>query len=84
MEQKLIILITGESCTGKNYYTDVWVSVFTICTRKSLIVRAVSISNTTKREYTIATGADLNRLLWNRTYKEQYRPVLIIFFQDQI
>jgi adenine phosphoribosyltransferase len=84
MEQKLIILVTGESCAGKDYCADVWVSVFTTCTQKSLTARAVSISDATKREYAAATGADLNRLLWDRAYKEQHRPALTTFFQGQV
>ena len=83
MEQKLIILVTGESCAGKDYCADVWVSVFIRCTQKSLMARAVSISDATKREYAAATGADLNRLLSDRGYKEQHRPALTIFFQGQ-
>jgi len=84
MEQKLIILVTGESCAGKDYCADIWVSVFTTCTHKSLTARAVSISDAIKREYAAATGADLNRLLWDRTYKEQHRPALTTFFQGQV
>jgi adenine phosphoribosyltransferase len=84
MEQKLILLVTGESYAGKDYCADLWVSVFTTCAHKSLTARAVSISDTTKREYAAATGADLNRLLWDRTYKEQHRPALTAFFQDQV
>jgi hypothetical protein len=46
--QKLIILIIGESCAGKDYYTDIWVFIFTIFTYKSLIIYIVSISNIIK------------------------------------
>ncbi|KAN0076370.1 Phosphoribosyltransferase-like protein [Elaphomyces granulatus] len=81
MEQKLIILVTGESCAGKDYCADVWVSAFT---HRSLTARAVSISDATKREYAAATGADLSRLLWDRAYKEQHRPALTTFFQRQV
>jgi adenine phosphoribosyltransferase len=84
MEQKLIILVTGESCAGKDYCADIWVSVFTTCTHKSLTARAVSISDAIKREYAAATSADLNRLLWDRAYKEQHRPALTTFFQGQV
>jgi adenine phosphoribosyltransferase len=84
MEQKLIILVTGESCAGKDYCADIWVSVFTTCTHKRLTARAVSISDATKREYAAATSADLNRLLWDRAYKEQHRPALTTFFQSQV
>jgi adenine phosphoribosyltransferase len=84
MEQKLILLVTGESYAGKDYYADLWVSVFTKGAHKSLTARAVSISDATKREYAAATGADLNRLLWDRAYKEQHRPALTAFFQDQV
>lgn len=81
--QKLIILVTGESCAGKDYCADVWVSVFNRYTHKSLTARAVSISDAIKREYAAATGADLSRLLWDRAYKEQHRPALTTFFQRQ-
>jgi len=84
MEQKLIILVTGESCAGKDYSADVWVSVFTTCSQKSLTARAVSISDATKREYAAATGANLNRLLRDRAYKEQHRPALTTFFQGRL
>lgn len=83
MEQKLIILVTGESCAGKDYCANVWVSVFIRCTHKSLTARAVSISDAIKREYAAATDADLSRLLWDRAYKEQHRPALTTFFQGQ-
>jgi adenine phosphoribosyltransferase len=84
IEPKLIILVTGESCAGKDYCADVWVSLFTACTQKSLTARAVSISDATKQEYAAATGTDLNRLLWDRAYKEQHRPALTTFFQGQV
>lgn len=84
MEQKLIIIVTGESCAGKDYCADVWVSAFIRCTHKSLTARAVSISDAIKRRYAAATGADLSRLLRDRAYKEQHRPALTKFFQGQV
>ena len=84
IEQRLIILVTGESCAGKDYCADVWVSAFIKYTHKSLTSRAVSISDAIKREYAAATGADLSRLLWDRAYKEQHRPALTAFFQKQV
>ncbi|KAF1956996.1 phosphoribosyl transferase domain protein [Byssothecium circinans] len=84
MQPKLIVLVTGESCSGKDFCADVWVSVFLRCTQKSLTARAVSISDATKREYAEATGADLSRLLCDRVYKEQHRPALTAFFQAQV
>ncbi|MCJ1404336.1 hypothetical protein MMC11_007561 [Xylographa trunciseda] len=83
MKQKLIILVTGESCAGKDYCADVWVSLYIGCTHKSLTARVVSISDAIKREYATATGADLSRLLWDRAYKEQHRPALTTFFQER-
>ncbi|KAI1980841.1 hypothetical protein LOZ53_004914 [Ophidiomyces ophidiicola] len=82
--QKLIILVTGESCAGKDYCANVWVSVFMRSTHKQLTARAVSISDVTKREYSEATGADLKRLLSDRAYKEQHRSALTNFFQRQV
>lgn len=84
MGPELIILVTGESCSGKDYCAGVWASVFTTCTRKYLAARVVGISDVTKREYAAATGADLDRLLRDRVYKEQHRPALTGFWQDQL
>jgi adenine phosphoribosyltransferase len=81
LEPKLIVLVTGEHGAGKDYCADVWVSFFS---NHKFRAQAVSISEVTKREYASATGADLNRLFWDRTYKEQHRPALTSYFQDQV
>ena len=81
MEPKLIVLVTGESGAGKDYCADVWVSVFT---SRGFKAHVVSISEATKHEYAAATGADVDRLLRDRTYKEQHRPAMTAFFQDQV
>lgn len=80
LEQKIIILVTGQSCAGKDFCADVWGSVFS----SQLTARVVSISSATKREYAEASGADLGRLLWDRAYKEQHRPALTEFFKKQV
>lgn len=80
LEQKIIILVTGQSCAGKDFCADVWGSVFS----SQLTARVVSISSATKREYAEASGADLGRLLWDRAYKEQRRPALTEFFKKQV
>lgn len=85
--QKIIILVTGESCAGKDFSADVWASVLSrrnITHYGQLTTRVVSISGATKREYAAATGADLGRLLWDRAYKEQHRPALTAFFKEQV
>lgn len=82
--QKLIILVTGKCGAGKDYCANVWVSAFTNATQRHLVARAVSISEATKRGYAVATGADLERLLSDRVYKEQHRSKLTEFFQDQV
>jgi adenine phosphoribosyltransferase len=84
MEPKLIILVTGESCVGKDYCADVWMSTFTASTPKGLTVRVASISDVTKQEYARATDVDLDRLHRDRAFKEQHRPALTAFFQDQV
>lgn len=83
MEQKLVILVTGESCAGKDFCADIWASFFMIHPHK-FVTRIVSISDATKREYAAATGADLGRLLGDRAYKEQHRPLLTQFFKRQV
>lgn len=84
MEPKLIILVTGESCAGKDYCANVWASVFSEDAHRSIKARAVSISYETKRKYAAATGADLKSLLNDREYKEQHRPGLTNFFHKQV
>jgi adenine phosphoribosyltransferase len=79
---KLIVLVTGESCAGKDYCAEVWVNVLSAC--KGLCARAVSISDETKREYAAATGIDLQRLFEDRAFKEQHRPALTEFFREQV
>ncbi|RDW65812.1 uncharacterized protein DSM5745_09551 [Aspergillus mulundensis] len=79
--QKLIVLVTGQSGVGKDYCADIWVSAFRL---KGISARSISISDVTKREYATATGADLNKLLRDRAYKEEHRPALTAFFQNQV
>ncbi|PPJ55485.1 hypothetical protein CBER1_08015 [Cercospora berteroae] len=81
---KLIVLVTGEHGSGKDYSADVWVSVLGSRTHNGLVARTVSISDATKREYAEATGADYNRLLGDRSYKEQQRVSLTAFFETQL
>lgn len=80
LQQKIIILVTGDSCAGKDFSANVWASVF----GRDLITRVVSISSATKREYAEAVGADLGRLFCDRAYKEQHRPALTAFFKKQV
>lgn len=80
-EQTLIVLVTGESCAGKDYCANVWVAALN---EKGLRARAVSISDATKQEYAAASGADFERLLYDRGYKEQHRSALTAFFHGQV
>lgn len=87
IDQKIIILVTGESCAGKDFCADVWASLITrpnITHHKQLTARAVSISDSIKREYAETKGADLHRILWDRAYKEQHRPALTTFFKERV
>ncbi|KAF7585397.1 hypothetical protein BBP40_011028, partial [Aspergillus hancockii] len=59
-------------------------SVFNTCTDKTLTERVVSISDAIKREYAAVTGADLNRLLPDRAYKEEHRLALTTLFQNRV
>jgi adenine phosphoribosyltransferase len=81
---KVIILVTGESCAGKDHCADVWCSLFISVSHKSLRAQTLSISDTIKRGYAAATGADLERLLWDRAYKEQHRPTLTKYFENMV
>ncbi|KAI1429110.1 phosphoribosyl transferase domain protein [Xylaria sp. FL1777] len=85
LEPKVIILVTGESCAGKDFCAGIWASMFSGSNPIArLTTRVVSISDETKRAYATTSGADLDRLLHDRAYKEQHRPALTAFFQDQM
>ncbi|KAH8893054.1 phosphoribosyl transferase domain protein [Thozetella sp. PMI_491] len=84
MEQRLIILVTGQSCAGKDYCAEIWASMFMTCTEQKFRARVVSISDAIKREYAAATGAELTRLLHDRAYKEEHRLALTDFFRGQV
>ncbi|EFQ32587.1 FAD binding domain-containing protein [Colletotrichum graminicola] len=83
-EQELIILVTGDSCSGKDYCADVWASLFVERTNKRLRARVYSISDAIKREYAAATGADLSCLFSDWAYKEKHWLALTAFFRDQV
>ncbi|KAI0117450.1 hypothetical protein F4814DRAFT_416329 [Daldinia grandis] len=79
-EPRMVILVTGDSCAGKDYCADIWASELN---NKGLAACVVSISDVTKREYAAVSGANLNRLLQDRVYKEQHRPALTAFWKGQ-
>jgi adenine phosphoribosyltransferase/phosphomevalonate kinase len=83
-QAKLIILITGDSGVGKDHCAHIWLPVLNSYAPNRLSACVVSISDATKREYAAAANADASRLLWDREYKEQHRPALTQFFQDQV
>jgi hypothetical protein len=81
---KVIFLVTGESGAGKDYCADVWASKLAARAQRIGRVRVTSISEAIKMEYAKATGADLERLLCDRGYKEQHRPALTAYFLDRV
>ncbi|KAI1132343.1 phosphoribosyl transferase domain protein [Nemania abortiva] len=85
-EPELIILVTGESCAGKDFCAPHFASVFNNSDRTptTITARVVSISDETKRDYAEAVEADLDRLLHDRAYKEQHRSALTAFFENQV
>ncbi|KAF5002043.1 hypothetical protein FGRMN_654 [Fusarium graminum] len=81
LPQRLVILVTGEHGAGKDYCAGTWASVLKANGHGSLVVR---ISDVTKQEYAAAKGADFNRLVSDRAYKEEHRLTLNEFYQDQL
>ncbi|KAI1386224.1 uncharacterized protein F4822DRAFT_309376 [Hypoxylon trugodes] len=80
----LVILVTGESCVGKDYCAEIWASMFANLRVPPKRAYTARISDVTKREYATKTGADFSRLLVDRAYKEEHRPALGVFFQEQV
>ncbi|TXB97279.1 hypothetical protein FocTR4_00012197 [Fusarium oxysporum f. sp. cubense] len=83
-DQQTIATIRSLGYIIYQYYADIWVFVFTGYAYKYRKARKASISDATKREYAAATGADLDALLGDCAYKEQYRPALTAFFKEQM
>jgi len=87
---KLIVLVTGSSGVGKDYFARSAIEILE--QSGSITAHLVSISDAMKREYAAATGGvDLNRLIGSgkdgkedRAYKEKHRPVLALFFANQL
>lgn len=84
---KVVVLVTGDSCAGKDYCATEWLSVLNDDSKRNpttLRARAVSISDETKRAYAATMGANLDRLLHDRAYKEQHRSALTAFFKYKL
>jgi hypothetical protein len=81
---KVIVLVTRESCAGKDHCADIWCSLFISVSHRSLRAQTLSISDVIKQAYAAATGADLKRLLWDRAYKELHLPTLTKCFENKV
>ncbi|KAI1061056.1 hypothetical protein LB507_010162 [Fusarium sp. FIESC RH6] len=81
LPQKLVVLVTGKHAAGKDYCANIWASQIK---RHDYSSHVVCISDVTKREYAASTGADLNRLLQDRDYKETHRASISAFYQAQL
>lgn len=81
IQQKLVVIVTGQSCAGKDYCANIWASILDI---HRITTRVASINSVTKAEYAESTGANLHRLLYDRAYKELHRGSLTAFFHSQV
>ncbi|KAI0528301.1 phosphoribosyl transferase domain protein [Xylaria bambusicola] len=84
---RVIVLVTGDDCAGKDYCADHW--ALTLNSKyghpfTGFTARVISISDETKKAYASTTGANLDLLLHDRSYKEEHRPSLTAFFQEQL
>jgi len=83
-DPQVIFLVTGESGAGKDFCADIWAFKLPTLSKHVGRVRVASISEAIKHEYANATGADMERLLSDRAYKEQHRPALTAYFLDRV
>jgi phosphomevalonate kinase len=81
LPQRLVVLVTGEHGAGKDFCADIWATVFKVHRYSS---RVVSISEVTKRKYAAATGAEPDRLINDRAYKEQHQKSINDFYKNQL
>ncbi|KAF2754343.1 hypothetical protein EJ05DRAFT_457152 [Pseudovirgaria hyperparasitica] len=83
--QKLIVLVSGDTCAGKDYCAKIWADSINACMPKANYAQVISISNQAKKDYAAATpGCDLDQLLYDRAYKEEHRAALTLFWQHQM
>jgi hypothetical protein len=81
--------VTQTHCPG-HHCAEQWISMFSGAqdiaspSRHSLCAQSASISHVTKREFAEAISNDFHRLLTDRAYKEQYRPALTAFYNEQV
>ncbi|KAI1363811.1 hypothetical protein F5Y08DRAFT_354108 [Xylaria arbuscula] len=84
-EPKVIFMVTGDNCVGKDFCAIIWrLRVWWKNYHSRLRVETTSISNETKRAYAKASDADIKLLLHDRDYKELHRARLTAFFHDQL
>lgn len=81
IQQRLAVLVTGDSGAGKDFCASIWADMCNVIGKKAHVT---SISDTTKRRYAASTGAHLRLLLRDRAYKEQHRSSLSTYFQDHV
>lgn len=81
LSQKMVVLVTGEHGAGKDYCANVWAAAIKGHGHSTAVL---GIGDVTKREYASQRGADSERLLGDRVYKEQHREALAVFFEQQL
>ncbi|CEF78437.1 hypothetical protein FGSG_03603 [Fusarium graminearum PH-1] len=81
LSQKMVVLVTGEHGAGKDYCANVWAAAVK---GHGYSTTVIGIGDVTKREYASQRGADSERLLGDRVYKEQHREALAAFFNQQL
>ncbi|KAF5671342.1 adenine phosphoribosyltransferase [Fusarium denticulatum] len=81
LPQKLVVIVTGEHGVGKDYCANIWSAVFKVYGYSSLVV---SMSEATKRKHAAVKGADPDRLINDRLYKEQHRRSIIDLFKKRL
>lgn len=77
----LIVLVSGKRYAGKDYICDQAINYLTNLHKLNCI--KISHSDINKQLYCEKVGADLNRMLLDRDYKESHRNKLIAFAQKQ-
>ncbi|PTD06451.1 Adenine phosphoribosyltransferase [Fusarium culmorum] len=81
LSQKMVVLVTGEHGAGKDYCANVWAAAIKGHGHSTAVL---GIGDVMKREYASQRGADSERLLGDRVYKEKHREALAAFFNQQL
>ena len=79
LPKKILILISGKRCSGKDYFTNKFLSKIKSDGHEGM---RVAFADGCKEGYALASGADAQRLMQDRDYKELHRDEMTKWYHE--